>query len=276
MKNVKIVGQIYETTNYDMFKFNQSNREINKGNLTKVKKSIAKAGLMTPIEVDRITHEVLDGQHRLEACQQLGVPVKFFWSFANNVDASILENNTTGKKWSLDQIVEKFAKTKGKHQSDYQELWSLHQECRSTINSLSIIVSIIGNGPNAYGGNVTDKVKSVDFQITNYDGVNFIKRLNLWALGHGYCQSKAHHAVASKKLRNNTLLGIYQLSRTANFDWDVLSKINFNKQEIRDKTGRALKKPDGGLMMLATEYNKHTRTKKIAIAVDQNGYVTVA
>lgn len=66
---------VYVTNNYDQFHFLDGNRDI--GSVTAIKRSIKKYGyLRMPILVNELM-EVIEGQHRLIACKELGVPVHY-------------------------------------------------------------------------------------------------------------------------------------------------------------------------------------------------------
>lgn len=67
-----------ETKDYNIFKKHPNNREIFHANLEKIKRSIQIKNLLEyrPIIVDK-KMQVIDGQHRLEAARQLGVPIYY-------------------------------------------------------------------------------------------------------------------------------------------------------------------------------------------------------
>lgn len=69
---------IHETTKYDSFKIIDKNRRINESNLKRLINSIKFNNLLQrrPIEVNE-NMEVLDGQHRLEACRRLSLTVYY-------------------------------------------------------------------------------------------------------------------------------------------------------------------------------------------------------
>ena len=78
-KNVRVEElapyKVYVTNNYDKFKILEGNREV--GAIGFIKKNIQKYGyLWMPILVNE-KFEVIEGQHRLEACKELGVPIHY-------------------------------------------------------------------------------------------------------------------------------------------------------------------------------------------------------
>lgn len=67
--------KVHTTNDYRKFKILEGNRSVEK--VKKIKDSISKFGyLHKPILVND-NFEVVDGQHRLEACKQLGVPIDY-------------------------------------------------------------------------------------------------------------------------------------------------------------------------------------------------------
>ncbi|XCY65795.1 ParB N-terminal domain-containing protein [Streptococcus iniae] len=67
------INTVYKTTNYDMFNFSKFNRNVF---LTPEMLKQAELGFVSPIIVNE-NLTVIDGQHRLTACQQLGLPVEY-------------------------------------------------------------------------------------------------------------------------------------------------------------------------------------------------------
>ena len=65
------------TDEYNIFTFAEGNRAINPAQVKNLIKSIENIGLIpTPIVVNE-KMQILDGQHRVEACRQLKMPVYY-------------------------------------------------------------------------------------------------------------------------------------------------------------------------------------------------------
>ena len=69
---------IQHTTNYNQFKLVQFNREKSAHHISQIKKKIKENNLLHlhPILVN-LKGEVIDGQHRLQAAQELEVPIYY-------------------------------------------------------------------------------------------------------------------------------------------------------------------------------------------------------
>lgn len=72
----KVINQVYETTDYTLFKTLQGNRAINMPNIRRLKDSFLKKQLENPIIVNE-KFEIIDGQHRFRVCKELGLPVHY-------------------------------------------------------------------------------------------------------------------------------------------------------------------------------------------------------
>ena len=58
--------EVFETTDYSMFKKIDYNRSVSRSNVKKIMKSIIEYGLIVPIVISEDGY-IIDGQHRLEA-----------------------------------------------------------------------------------------------------------------------------------------------------------------------------------------------------------------
>lgn len=87
------------TVNYSIFKEFSSNREVDKKHVNKLMVAINKRNLLhvNPIVVDEYMR-VVDGQHRLAAAKELGVPIYYVKDSINRLDISMLNSNQ--KNWT--------------------------------------------------------------------------------------------------------------------------------------------------------------------------------
>ena len=84
--------------NHTKFSRLDNNREIDKRHVASLVVSIKKYGQMMPIIVNEKL-EVIEGQHRLEACRELNVPVAYIINIkSSSKDIAIINN--TQKGWS--------------------------------------------------------------------------------------------------------------------------------------------------------------------------------
>lgn len=106
-----IAGQqatyVQRTKDYSQFKYMIGNRPINEGNVKSVIAQLSRWPQVAPIVVNE-HFEVIDGQHRLQACQRLGVPVEYIVRHGFTID-HVISANASGKLWSRFDYVEKYA-----------------------------------------------------------------------------------------------------------------------------------------------------------------------
>lgn len=113
--------EIKTTSNYDQFKLIVGNRQIHEKHVMRVAGSIKEYGLLVPIIVNQDL-EVLDGQHRLKACELLGRPVEYI--VKSNIDMSAVQvMNTVQDKWKLMDCIESFA---AKGNDNYKNMLRFH------------------------------------------------------------------------------------------------------------------------------------------------------
>jgi hypothetical protein len=105
---MKVEQTLYQTTDYGIFKYIPQNRKTMSEHVLKLAQSIKTKNLVKdfPILVnDKM--EILDGQNRLQALQQLGYPA--YYKIASDMtidDISLV--NTVSKNWSLDDYLHQY------------------------------------------------------------------------------------------------------------------------------------------------------------------------
>lgn len=102
------VGKVYRTIDYAKFKTLKGNREISESWVKGIEDSISEIGFRgCPICVNK-HFEIINGQHRLEACRQLGIPVDYvFDAEAGRKEMQFV--NTSQHNWRYINYVDSFA-----------------------------------------------------------------------------------------------------------------------------------------------------------------------
>jgi hypothetical protein len=103
-----IIGNIFETYNYEMFTFFEENRQINPTNVDRLVKSMKTKINICPIVVDA-KYRVIDGQHRLAAFKLLDLPVIYIIDDNATID-DIQRLNSVSKNWSQKEYLEHYRK----------------------------------------------------------------------------------------------------------------------------------------------------------------------
>lgn len=118
------------TTNYDIFRFDPQNRPIDRDHLQKLYDSIVKRNLLRefPILVDE-NLTVIDGQHRLKAASEIGVPIYYIVSQRISMDDIVMTTDNVSKWKNVDYLHRWCAAGK----SDYVQLrafWHKYKEAK--------------------------------------------------------------------------------------------------------------------------------------------------
>ena len=142
---------IVTTDNYDQFKRFESNRSVKKRVVKKLVESFQTTkGMLTskPILVNKNLY-VLDGQHRLEACKELGIPVHY--TVVNDDVKQIPIYNTYQEKWDMTDFVEHYA---SKGNKNYKKLLEIKEK---TGVSIAGILEMTGSSTGGYGNEFIKK-----------------------------------------------------------------------------------------------------------------------
>lgn len=169
----KIVSHIYETTDYDKFKFIETNRKIvpNKN----LENSIMNEGIQVPIMIDE-WFNIIEGQHRFTFAKKHGQPIRYYFKIQGDADedtnvmTDIRQLNTTQRGWKNLDYVYSYAQA-GNEQ--YQKLYTLLKQY-PRLNISGVVLTAIGKS--SLSGTGSDKLKSGKFAFRNYDSyVQFVK-----------------------------------------------------------------------------------------------------
>lgn len=100
--------KLYSTTNYDLFNFIKGNRNINKQHLNTLVKEIQKENLLEfkPILVDK-KYNIIDGQHRIRAAKQLGLPI--YYLIRSECDISSIAALQTQLRWVTQDYIKLYS-----------------------------------------------------------------------------------------------------------------------------------------------------------------------
>lgn len=104
----KVIGRIFQTDEYDIFKRLPDNRDVLEKRVRKLIASISEKYLTNPIIVNE-NMEIIDGQGRFEALKQLGKPIDFIVVHgAGSEDCKRMNRFNT--RWSTLDFAKSFAK----------------------------------------------------------------------------------------------------------------------------------------------------------------------
>ncbi|HIA3653708.1 TPA: ParB N-terminal domain-containing protein [Enterococcus faecium] len=151
------VNNVYRTDDYSIFQFSKFNRNIL---LRKEMLQQAKEGFLSPIIVNE-NLMVIDGQHRLKASEQVGVPVEFIIKPGLN-EHDIVRMNTVQKPWSLKNFIEAFA---NQGEEEYIKLVNLLNQNYADTTS----VLVVSTNTTTLGGLNKRNIQDGEFKFFNYE-----------------------------------------------------------------------------------------------------------
>lgn len=142
------------TKNYDQFDTIKGNRKIDLKYLTKLVKSMAEEYIPVPIIVNS-NFEVLDGQHRLEACKVNQLPLYFIISDDMDLE-SIRAINSVVKKWTLEDYLDSYKQLETKLAGPYTTIawYKKHYNL-----NLETSIAILHNKGTMAGSQITEEFK---------------------------------------------------------------------------------------------------------------------
>lgn len=160
IKNTKAneTGQVLRTSEYNLFKRIAGNRAINTAHVGRLKESMKKEDLMIPIIVNS-KKEVIDGQHRLQARRELGLPV-YYIVIANLGIAQTQMANADNKNWGSNDFVGTYIELNYAHYKKYAEFKKKYEFAHQV--SLLLLEGIQSNSR-------TNEFRTGGFVVKNYE-----------------------------------------------------------------------------------------------------------
>lgn len=101
---------VLNVTDYSLFKTIACNRDIDENHVRKIRKLIEKKGYLISsfVLVDE-DFNIQDGQHRFEACKQLGLPIRTIMIKGLTVE-HMKQLNTASRNWGYEDAIKHYAK----------------------------------------------------------------------------------------------------------------------------------------------------------------------
>lgn len=163
----KVVGQVMETMEYDLFNFIVGNREIRVNKA--LENSIKEYGILQPIKVNK-DFNIIEGQHRYMSAKKNGVPIKYIVTddqAAYRIN-EISELNSTSRKWNVKDYIHSFA---AQGNEDYIKLNSLVEETKDINAPIFTLASMaVGYRSRSKRGD-SGMISNGSFSFYNYEGL---------------------------------------------------------------------------------------------------------
>jgi len=233
--------EIKVTKDYSVFKRIKQNRTKNESHVKKLMRSFKEEMLITPITVNS-SFEVIDGQHRLEVCKRLNLPVYYF--VAHNYGESQMQRlNSNSKNWSAKDFVYSMC------QKQNQDYIYLREFMREFNVSASTAVSLLSGGMGSAGSDTLSVFKEGRFKVTHRDWANRIGDLINGCFKY------------SDKARTRSFISaICHCAKNPKFkDSEFLHKLSLKKWDFSHCSGK-----DSFLIEIERVYN-HKRQDKVGL-----------
>ena len=244
---------VKQTYNYNLFKLQEWNRNINQSNLKMLDQRVKKEGWRKhPIQVDEYG-KVYDGQHRLYYAKTHNLPVYYEVVKGLKKDDCVIMN-TARKQWSVDDYVHFYA---SQNNENYVRLQELKDEFSFlTYTTILNIIALKG-----WGGTNQNKVRTGELAFNQEKYRQVYKRLK-------FCQSVEPYVSKVKGRSNLVYLAIAYCYENENIDNDKL----FNAIKNRIQTIVPPSNLEWALKGLEEIYNWHSRTDYVYIENEYKRY----
>lgn len=141
------VGEVGMTHNYKQFKHIKGNRYINHVNLRKLIASMKEEQLKVPVIINELG-QVVDGAHRVMACEELGLPVYFIVIHGYRIE-QVIRANTTNAVWTRRDFLNTCI---GQGKEEYKKFEEIRGRYGVTINDLIKVFAQVQGTPYAQAG----------------------------------------------------------------------------------------------------------------------------
>ena len=137
----KIIGKVYETTDYDKFSFVIGNRPVKTKGVkwNTLYESIKVHGQLEPALVNE-RFEVINGQHRLMCCKELGIPFKYTFG-KYNASCEIIGEANRSSKWGMREYINFYSNQTDARAINYKYYEALRTEFRLNDSGVATVLN---------------------------------------------------------------------------------------------------------------------------------------
>ena len=114
------------TKNWSKMTFLADNRDIDDGDVKRLAESIKNEGQLQPIVLNE-KWEIIEGQHRVHACQLLDIPILYVISAGATIKHVIIMNNNQ-KSWRNKDYLKCFSHKNHKNSAEYKKIGAFMKE----------------------------------------------------------------------------------------------------------------------------------------------------
>ena len=153
------------TKNWSAMTFLKDNRDIDDGDVKRLAESIKNEGQLQPIVLNE-KWEIIEGQHRVHACQLLDIPILYVISVGATIKQTIVMNNNQ-KSWRNKDYLKCFSHKNHKNSAEYKKVSAFIDEYGL---NFSVSINLLAGNENKKssftgGGTARKAFKEGNFQI---------------------------------------------------------------------------------------------------------------
>lgn len=237
---MKKVNQVLKTNDYKMFKHLNGNRNINKLHLKRLKDSIAEKYITVPIIING-RNQVIDGQHRLMAAEQLGKAVYYIKVDDLNLD-DVHRLNTNSKNWTAEEYMQGYCELGLEDYIKYRDFKRKYGFGHNETNAILTNRTRMSGSKNTDFSDGVFKIKDYDFAVKNAEKICMVKEFY-----DGY-------------KRRSFVYAMLELFENPDYSHvEFLSKLSFQSVKLQDCTDVR-----GYLILIEDIYNyKRVKSKQV-------------
>lgn len=155
--------KIHITDDYSIFQTLEGNRSIKDDRVAKIIKSITDVGYVTNPVIVNENMEIIDGQGRVRAFEELGIPVEYVFHEGAGID-ECRSLNINQKNWTLKDYIESYAATGRKI---YKWLLDMSKHYKGiSIDCISALAYSKGRAMNTGSSGGAEEVKRGNLDLT--------------------------------------------------------------------------------------------------------------
>ncbi len=210
---VKSSNQVHTTTDYFLFKSIDGNRNKNLLHLNRLRKSMEENYLFTVIIVNE-NYEIIDGQHRFEIIQELGLPLNYIICKGYGLnEVHILNQNS--KNWTAEDYL------RGYCDLGMPEYLKFEKFCKRHNLKISVGMLILNNNTSK---NQIDVFNRGELLVKDYQKGEKLAHL-----------LKLIEPIYSGVKRQSFILAMIKLQKNPKFEFvEFLSKLTLQPASLRD------------------------------------------
>lgn len=174
--------RIYKSEDYSEFKFLKFNRQLNESNINKiVLANIEKFEMhLFPIVCDNKMN-IVDGQHRFEACKKLECPVYYVKAKDNDKTSWVDVNrvNKAGLKHVAKDILYMMYKSDNPEAKEIYRIWEEYTDKKLNLGILARLIHCHSNGGHGLNSDLRKGILKLDYLEETIDILNFVNSLDI-------------------------------------------------------------------------------------------------